>query len=153
MIITVLLLVSCFYCVGLKCTPRHIMFSETHLTKLLINTMMMIVKTWYNVTKCSNKLLYTLGDGVFGVAGQTKALFYWWIGFLEILHGATSHRTCQCENLRLLSHAISESRITRLFVHIAPLAIIQTEQSNSEGHQFWSENLSLIHIWRCRRRG
>ena len=78
--------------------------------------------------------------GVFGVAGQTKALFYWWIGFLEILHGATSHHTCQCETLRLLSHQWIAHH-TRLFVHIAPLAVMQTEQSNSKGHQGWSENI------------
>ena len=115
----------------------------------------MIVKTWHNVTKCSNKLLYTLGEvGVFGVAGQMKALSYWWIGFLEILHGAISRHTCQCENLRLLSQSVNRTS-TRLFVHIAPLAVMQTEQSNSKGHQFWSEDIpksvgsDIIHYHFC----
>ena len=95
------------------------MFSENQFNQTLINTMMMIVKTWHDITKCLNKLLYTLGDGVFGVAGQTKALSYWWIGFLEILHGATSHHTCQCENLRLLSQSVNRASHKTFCAHRA----------------------------------
>ena len=102
-----------------------------------------------------NKLLYTLGEvGVFGVAGQTKALSYWWIGFLEILHGATSNHTCQCEYLRLLSQSANRTSRKTFCAHHA-IGRNANRTVKLKGHQFWSEDIpksvgsDIIHHHLC----
>ena len=131
--IKVLSFITLFY-VGLNVHLAIYYVIRNPLKPTFKNTMM-IVKTWHNVTKCSNKLLYTLG--VFGVAGQTKALSYWWIGFLEILHWATSHHTCQCENLRLLSQSVNRASHKTFCAHHA-IGRNANRTVKLKGAPFWS---------------